>query len=197
MARPVLKKSINAIDVVSRIVASNKNIKEITFAAYYYVLQSLSDKGRLKLYRLRNPSPERIIRFVGALRQRLQRGWQLGFTSRVKLKSGEIRHVPQIDFACPCSVSNAERVTKCLSHFVKAKAGYLLRSGRSYHYYGPVLLSERGWEVFIGNALLCNQVGKKPVVDTRWFAYSMRRGFSNLRIIASTEKPGPKVITKI
>ena len=188
---------MTAIEVVCQIAKRNRNIREIMFAAYYYVPQSLTDRGLLKLYRLKEPTAEKIERFVEFLGKKLKKGWTFGVTSRVKLKSGGIRHIPQIDFACLQSPHNFRRSLGCLRHFVKAKPGYLLKSGRSYHYYGLSLLTERQWQIFIGNCLLCNAVGKKSVVDARWFAYSMRRGFSNLRIVASDGKPEPMVITKV
>ena len=192
-----MKDKGNAIEIIGRIVARNKDIAEITFAAYYYVPQSLSDKGKLRLYRFTKPTLARVNRFVPALLKRLKTEWALGLTSRVKLRNGEYRHIPQIDFACPQSSKHTGRVLECLRRFVKVRPGFLLASGRSYHYYGLSLLDQRQWEIFIGNCLLCNPTDKKSVVDARWFAYSMRRGYSNLRITASDSKPEPRVLTRI
>ena len=191
-----MKKEVTAIEVVKRIVAVNKDIRELTFAAYYYVPQSLSDLGLLQLYRLKRPTVQKIDRMISVIRKKLKKRWTLGITSKVKLRNGESRHIPQVDFACPYSSKNLEKVHRCLSHFVKIKPGYILKSGRSYHFYSSTLLTQRKWEVFIGNSLLCNLRGKSVVVDARWFAYSIRRGFSNLRIIASYNKPEPKLTAR-
>lgn len=192
-----MKKKLTATDIVCRIVERNKHIREITFAAYFYIPKSLSDKGILRLYTLRFPTAERIRTFVGQLGKRLQHGWMLGVTSRITLKNGAIRHIPQIDFACSCSSRNLRRSRECVRRFARRKDGYILASGRSYHYYGTSLLTEREWEVFIGSCILCNAAEGGAVVDTRWFAYSMRRGFSNLRVTASKSKPEPAAVANI
>ena len=189
--------SKKAVDIINRILERNHGIAEITFAAYFYVPQSLTDKGLLKLHRISKPNREKIKHFIQLLLQKKRKRWSLGVTSRVLLKNGEFRHIPQIDFACVKSSTNLRRMIKCLRRFVKIKPGYILESGRSYHYYGARLLDQRQREIFVGNCLLCNPAGKKPIVDTRWFAYSLRRGFSNLRIAASDSKPEPKIVAKI
>lgn len=62
--------------------------------------------------------------------------------------------------------------------------GYLLKSGRYFHYYGRALLSEREWLRFIARFLMpCN------IISPRYIGHSVNRGFCSLRLTAVPEKP--------
>jgi hypothetical protein len=73
-------------------------------------------------------------------------------------------------------------------------AGYLLYSGRFFHYYGRQLLAEDEWPRFMGEFLMpCN------LVSPRYIGHSLNRGFCALRLNAvSPQKPvAPRLICAV
>jgi hypothetical protein len=115
----------------------------------------------------------------------------LGIKSIVELEDGSARHIPMIDFCCPCSPKNEQKIVRILS-FLKQDKGFLLESGNSYHYYGIRLLTEAEWQVFMGQLRMINIVGRI------WPSLQLRQNFSVLRVSISLVKPVlPKVIAKI
>ncbi len=115
----------------------------------------------------------------------------LGIASLVKIKSGRISHIPMIDFNCGYAIENLLKIEKTL-HVLGQNKGFLLESGKSYHYYGIGLLSVEGWVDFMK---LC--MGE-DIIGKNWPRFQLQRGYSTLRISTSTQKPHlPKIIAKI
>jgi hypothetical protein len=57
--------------------------------------------------------------------------------------------------------------------------GYLLRSGRYFHYYGVALLTPQEWLRFLASFLMpCT------LVSPRYIGHSLHRGFCTLRLNA-------------
>jgi hypothetical protein len=99
-------------------------------------------------------------------------------SSRVRLMNGEYHHIPMLDFHCPASMEN-QIVASRVASLIDGSGGYLLRSGRSYHYYGKALIAETKLPEFLGRSLLFG-----PILDRRWVAHQLMQGECGLRISA-------------
>jgi hypothetical protein len=101
-------------------------------------------------------------------------------TSRV----GTALHMPQIDFSCPKSPENLQRAVDYL-HFAGHAHGFLVESGRSYHFHGRDPINEKTWNDFM-NRLRATRISY--LLDREWAAHCQERGYSALRISGNQEK---------
>lgn len=112
----------------------------------------------------------------------------LAVASKVECTDGAVRHIPQIDFHCPDSTTTRDIVVKLLD--VLGQRGYLLASGKSFHFYGVDLLAENEFTNFMGRVLLFS-----PIVDRAWIAHQLIEGQTALRL---SSRPGygapPKLV---
>jgi len=112
--------------------------------------------------------------------------------SRLKMRSGEIRHIPMLDFHCSFSSQNRELASR-VSTMMDSAGGYLLHSGRSFHFYGKSLMTEQQLPSFLGRALLLS-----PIVDRAWIAHQLIEGACGLRITPKVDgESEPHVIQEI
>lgn len=115
------------------------------------------------------------------------RGFQEGdsrgitaLTSLVHTSMGR-RHIPLLDFRASPSKANSQLITELLT--ILGVRGYLLDSGRSYHFYGAeTIAAERYW-AFLGRAQLM-----APFVDERWIAHQLISGKAALRVSTNAER---------
>ncbi len=115
----------------------------------------------------------------------------LGITSLVKLADEKIRHIPMIDFRCPCSSENLRQIREALFR-LEQKRGFVLESGQSYHYYGIDLMDVHRWVNFMEQ---CKEI---EIIGEIWPTFQLDDGYATLRIAASSVKPyKPKVIGRI
>lgn len=113
-----------------------------------------------------------------------------GIISRVELFTGEKKHIPMIDFCCPCSPQNLEKVVAAINR--PHRKGFIVESGNSYHFYGISLLTEERWRVFM------KRCQKEEIIGEDWPHYQLVDGFSALRLSTSLNKPvAPRLIGKI
>ena len=120
--------------------------------------------------------------------EKLAIGTMLVFSSRVKLQSGTCKHIPLLDFHVPTAPQNQELVV-FIANSLDSRGGYILNSGKSYHFYGKSLLEEDQLPVFLGKALLfC------PFIDRAWVAHQLIEGACGLRI---SQKPGGRSIPEL
>ena len=115
----------------------------------------------------------------------------LAVCSRCKMEDGSICHIPMTDFRAPPGAANLRSVKRALG-LIGDRSGVLLRSGRSYHYYGFRLLSEDGQTDFLAKALLL-----APLVDTRYIAHRLLERNCVLRIGASHRKPEVPIVVSV
>ena len=114
-----------------------------------------------------------------------------GLTSKVKLEEGQVQHIPMVDFMCPCSDQGPQRVVDTLS-VLGEREGFIVESGKSYHYWGIHLLSEEEWRNFM------RRRQTQEIIGYDWPFSQLQDGFSVLRISTSPTKPHlPKVIARI
>jgi hypothetical protein len=112
----------------------------------------------------------------------------LVLSSRVKLRTGGSRHIPMLDFHIPSAAHNQELVV-FIANSLDPKGGFILTSGKSYHFYGKSLLTEDELPAFLGKALLfC------PIIDRPWIAHQLVEGACGLRV---SQKPGGTAVPKL
>jgi hypothetical protein len=122
---------------------------------------------------------------------RVRTGALLVVSSFVETISGGGAHLPMLDFRVPPTPSNLELVG-ALVRTLQLK-GWILESGRSYHFYGSSLLSYNEFRTFLGRALLF-----QPVVDARWVAHQVIEGAAALRISRGGQSQiTPKIVAAI
>ena len=108
-------------------------------------------------------------------------------SSQLETKDGNRRHLLLLDFHIPETENNQLIVEKVLE-LLGVKKGYLLRSGKSYHFIGSDLITTYGLISFISRCLFFT-----PIVDKSWIAHQLIEKSCSLRF---TEKKGlyPSVI---
>jgi hypothetical protein len=118
----------------------------------------------------------------------------LALTSLVKLRDGTNAHLPLMDFRCKCSRQNLNKIVALFSsertHL--PTTGYILKSQRSYHYYGLNVLTETAWLKFLARCLLLG-----PLADSRYIAHCLLHGKSTLRITESPRHIDTPTVTSL
>jgi hypothetical protein len=105
----------------------------------------------------------------------------LALLSSVTTDSGERAHLPLLDFHLPSTATN-ERIALEALQALQVGPGYLLTSGKSYHFIGVKLVEAAAFPKFLARALLLS-----PVIDRSWIAHQIIEGRSALRI---SPRPG-------
>lgn len=114
--------------------------------------------------------------------------YQSSFQSRVQTNNG-VFHVPMIDFSnSKIKNLNIQRVKEIIGE-LGIKNGFILNSGRCYHFYGEELLTEEEWIEFIKRCAFYEEIGEK------FISHQRRRGKTSLRIMADENNPKlPEVV---
>ena len=195
LSREITPSSPTSYDVVARVVQANPSIQSLSLVTYHegpnwheHPPLGQGDDLPALLRGIRQDAGERILARLsrdeasaGRLREfvaHLGDGRLLGLISRVSLSDGASRHIPMMDFMCPISAANLQALMSLLKE-VKQGTGWLLESGRSYHYYGAELLSEETWRIFLGKCLLMF-----GYVDDRYVGHQLVDGHCVLRLSA-------------
>lgn len=92
----------------------------------------------------------------------------------VTLADGRRMHIPMLDFHIEVSPANTRIVTDICS--LLCQEGFILNSGKSYHFIGTGLLTDEGLNKFLGKALLFT-----PIVDEIWIAHQLQEQSCTLR----------------
>jgi hypothetical protein len=106
----------------------------------------------------------------------LEAGKQYAISSRVTMADGRICHIPMIDFHCNVNQSNEQLVADVISE-INVGPGFVLNSGRSYHFIGSTLIEEADLSAFMGRLIMFN-----PIIDKAWVAHQLIEGYCALRI---------------
>lgn len=96
-------------------------------------------------------------------------------------RSTKIAHIPMLDVELAPNDENLSHLICCL-RTLGERAGAVLLSGASYHYYGYDLLTPNNWRKFMYLSLLLDEV-----VNTRWVGHRLIDGHANLRITPKGE----------
>ena len=86
-----------------------------------------------------------------------------------------IYHIPLLDFHIPVSTTNQKLCLNILIHL--NLKGYLLNSGKSYHFIGNEIVNFERLQTILFNALLFS-----PVVDKSWIAHQLIQKYCCLRV---------------
>lgn len=103
----------------------------------------------------------------------------------------EIRHIPLMDFACPPTPAYEQFIVDALQH-IGYKKGILVRSGKSFHFYGLELISTEQWQQFMSYNILLS-----PFTDVRYIGHRLISGYSLLRIEKTQIKPTTPTIVRL
>lgn len=99
----------------------------------------------------------------------------LTLNSKVKLDRDFDAHIPLLDFHIPPSVSNQLLCENVIKHL--KLSGYLLDSGKSYHFYGSEICTQKELLGILAKALLFS-----PILDKAWIAHQLIEESCCLRI---------------
>lgn len=187
-------KNLNQIEL--EIIQKAKNKKERNGVSFWDAMLSIfAQEGVVHerifseiLYHQANSNFEYVFRnqieyFLG-----IRREAPLAINSKVIIDDGTSRHIPLLDFKLPCSGSNNNLAKSCIR--VLGLRGYLLESGRSYHFIGDYLISESELLDLLAKFALLS-----PISDKAWVSHQIIERSASLRI---TEKDGkePFLVTK-
>jgi len=100
----------------------------------------------------------------------------IAINSTIKTKQGEKKHIPLLDFNLSVNPQNQIIVEKVLNKLGFSN-GYLLRSGKSYHFFGIELIDDNQLINLLGRALLYT-----PIIDGRWIGHQLIERSCSLRI---------------
>lgn len=121
----------------------------------------------------------------------------LGIDSLVKIGGGRERYIPMVDFNCAISARSLLRVKENL-RLLGQDGGFILESGKSYHYYGIKLMVTEEWFDFMKKCKSSDIIGGKWLRPHKWVTYSLKRKCSTLRISTGCAKPHlPEVVVKV
>jgi hypothetical protein len=108
--------------------------------------------------------------------------------SRVRSPEGYVYHLPLMNLH-PVKEIQFQELIKILRNVIGPMKGYLLESGRYYHFYGIAKFTHKKWLHFNCRFLLTT-----ILVGERYIAFSLIRGYNALRLTAQP-KYKPKVPT--
>lgn len=97
-----------------------------------------------------------------------------GFSSKINSDTSDL-HIPLLDFHIPPSEENQNICLNILLHL--NLNGYLLNSGKSYHFIGNTLINYKQLQSILFNALLFS-----PIIDKSWIAHQLLQGYCCLRV---------------
>jgi len=188
---------------------STEIIGKTSSEAFLYVIrQNPQIEGiTFTIYKPRIPNPENLTEriqsvktdeyiqmgrninrdFLDRLIESLPQNKSLGINSSVVLSDRRCGQIPMLDFSCEISKENRGLI-KELMKMIKF-SGFLVESGDSYHFIGnEIIEGDKGWMNFLGKSLLSG------LVDYRYIAHGLDRGFNTLRISHKNTTSEPRII---
>jgi len=199
---------VTAHDVLLRVLDTNPAITIVRVVLYEesknwrdLVPDGRPSSEQLSLAIRQDPHPRSFIELSRAqlldgsaleLQRQLVSRQLMGVTSSVNIDPKQRMHIPMMDFSCSPSEQRLGALRNMLRE-IGQRRGFILESGRSYHYYGVDLLDEERWRAFLGKCLLM-----KDFVDERYVGHQLVDGYCVLRLSASPLKPKvPTVATEL
>jgi hypothetical protein len=147
---------------------------ELGFSHYRYQRRSRADVRRS----FRVPIADVNVAWLRCQLDRLSPGEELALESRVRV-GRSTRHIPMIDFV-GIGPDHLRAVMDVLPGY-SVRDVFVYRSGRSFHAYYPMLITQHEWVRFMGSALLCNTPSHPRIVDQRWVGHRLIAGYASLR----------------
>lgn len=167
--------------VVKEIINSYGSYLKFEFGIYIHQKQTIDDIREYILLDARETTKERIKRLIRSLRA----DSELALHSRVHFKTGEVLHIPMIDFCGSVPTEAWDLIRDILPRDI-VENFKIFESGSSYHAYSTELLSQEDWIRFMGIILLLNPPDGESMVDTRWVGHRLLGGFGSLRWSCNT-----------
>jgi hypothetical protein len=112
----------------------------------------------------------------------------LALCSTCKSPQSEVLHLPLMDFRCAPNLYFRSLVTLCLRRLGQ-RDGVIVRSGRSYHYYGLTPCNVEEWRQFMATCLLL-----APLTDARYIAHRLKEGLGVLRLSSAGSKSATPLV---
>lgn len=134
---------------------------------------------RESLFRLKRT--ECTATAIRTLAAEVPNGETLALLSCVGLSPEGRAHLPMLDFHLPYEPRNDQIALDAIDALAPGP-GYLIRSGKSYHFLGTRPLDSDANAAFLYRALLIG-----PIVDRSWIAHQLLEGRSALRV---SQRPG-------
>jgi hypothetical protein len=146
----------------------------LEFSRYVYRPQSVVDERDVFHVRARELSVDWLVQQLDSLDE----SEELAFHSRLRLRNAWWQ-LPMVDFT-----TATKRSLRILNTVLPAQLADLFQfywSGRSFHAYAPILLTQEEWVKVMGNLLLANMPDRTPIVDARWIGHRLVAGYGALR----------------
>ena len=188
-----------AIELVAEIVRANRAIDSLNLVVYeeahnwrdtpiplddagidFLILGLQQDPGERAIINLSRCDVS--VKNLKQIADNLPASKLLGLQSNVAIAGDGQAQIPMMDFMCSPSPRNKERLT-CLLQSLCMGKGFLLESGRSYHYYGMRLLTEMDWRAFLGKCLLMT-----GCADERYIGHQLVNGYCVLRLSSGSSR---------
>jgi hypothetical protein len=115
----------------------------------------------------------------------LKPDWELAFNSLFTYNHTRY-HIPLIDFLTEeiedISINRLKEIKDSFGGSI-----LIFKTGRSFHGYHDIVLTEKKWQRYLGALLLLNRHEyDRELTDTRWIGHSLVQGYSSLRISHKT-----------
>jgi len=175
--------TIQPIDFIEGFLAEQRRVREVFMSIYRNHPQSLMD-DRIS-YRV--PVAQLRARYE-ALACNLRKNEEIAFHSLVRTGGPTGRsnkHLPLVDFRSR-DRSSVEKTAQTLIGEYAVERAALFESGRSFHLYLGLLLSQEVWVKFMGRLLLLNARQGPILTDARWVGHRLMGGYGALRWSANT-----------
>lgn len=166
------------LPLVADFLRSCGNVLQVEISTYRYTPETIRDDRRL--YRIALDELETAYAFLSS---QLSGEENIAFHSRVLIKEhGDlvVRHLPMADLSGH-GLAEIRSAFDQISAEASWRRAALFASGRSFHFYGFVLLDLEAWIKFMGRLLLLNRRGEREVVDSRWVGHRLMAGYGSLR----------------
>ncbi len=186
---------MNVEEVLVELMGRNDLVKEYQFCVFRPYIKKRS--GYPPVMKVPDSvfwvSRERTSKnFLSYLRERyiVNDETALGLTSLVRLIGDRKGHLPLIDFNCGKFSEDLMRVYENLK-YLKCLEGYLLDSGRSYHFIGTNPLDNNEFIRFL------NHMSGSEIIGDNWPRLQKETGFAVLRLTACPKRGKPYVPTLV
>lgn len=102
----------------------------------------------------------------------------IAISSKILTTDGNLKHFKLMDFHIPFSETNTELLIKLMKKL--DLKGFLLRSGKSYHFYGLHLVDQKDLNKFLGKMILLS-----PITDKNWIAHQLIEEECHIRLTSN------------
>ena len=214
-----------SLDVVQFLVQENPNIAYFTFCSYKMpspqeTVNEAGDLIKTLICHKENddfsPLSAHNITKHGLIEmcEALPSDRCLALRSRAKTLDGENLFFPLIDFSLPRTDTDLAKLTIIRDLLTQIHqlyqykgSAFLLKTRKSYHYYGTSPLRKESWLRLLGLFLLLHprnedcktslELGFSTIIDARFIGHALLAGQGSLRISPDAHTGFPKVVAEI